>query len=118
MIGIQFDTCNQLLFEASFESCQLDHSVFFKMKLKQAHFMNCQLVEVDFSETDLSNSKLNGCDLSGTKFDHTNLEKADLTSSINLVIDPEINKINQAKIPFSQLPGLLAKYNLKIKKDS
>ncbi|MEQ8626486.1 pentapeptide repeat-containing protein [Ekhidna sp.] len=117
MIGIQFDTCNQLLFEASFESCQLDHSVFFQMKLKQAHFMNCQLVETDFSETDLSSSKLVGCDLSGAKFDHTNLEKADLTRSFNFMIDPETNSISQAKISLSQLPGLLAKYNLEINKD-
>lgn len=117
MIGIQFDTCNRLLFEASFEGCQLDHSVFFQMKLKQAHFKNCQLVETDFSEADLSNSKLIGCDMSGAKFDHTTLEKADLTGSYNLVIDPEINNVQKANIPFSQLPGLLSKYNLKIVKD-
>lgn len=114
MIGIQFDTCNQLLFEASFENCQLDHSIFFQMKLKRAHFMNCQLIEADFSEADLSNSNLVGCDMSGTKFDHTNLEKADFSDSFNLVIDLEINKISQARIPLSQLPGLLSKYDLKI----
>ncbi|WP_144017280.1 pentapeptide repeat-containing protein [Ekhidna lutea] len=116
MLGIQFDTCNKLLFEASFESCQLDHSVFFQMKLKNIDFLNCQLVEVDFAEADLSGGKLVGCDLTNAKFDFTNLEGADLSKSSGLIIDPESNKINKAKIPLSQLSGLLAKYNIKIDK--
>ncbi|MEO1253915.1 MAG: pentapeptide repeat-containing protein [Bacteroidota bacterium] len=118
MLGIQFDTSNQLLFEASFKNCQLDHSVFFQMKLKESSFENCQMIEVDFSEADLSKAQLIGCDLTNTKFDHTNLERADLSGSVGLTIDPEINKLSKSKIPFSQLPGLLVKYEIRIDKEN
>ncbi|WP_420319328.1 pentapeptide repeat-containing protein [Ekhidna sp.] len=87
------------------------------MKLKQISFLNCELVEVDFSEADLSNGKLVGCDLTNSKFDYTNLEGADLSKSYGLILDPETNKISKAKIPQSQLGGLLLKYNIKIIQD-
>src|SRR5581483_7158989 len=54
MLGLHFERCNEFGFEASFENCLLDHSSFYKMKLKKTVFKNSKLEEVDFTETDLS----------------------------------------------------------------
>ena len=47
-------------------------------------------------------------------FAYTNLEKADLLNSINIVLDPENNKIKEAKFSLASLPGLLGKYEIKV----
>jgi len=48
-------------------------------------------------------------------FSHTNLERADLRTSYNFTIDPEMNRIRKAKFSLNNLPGLLDKYELDIK---
>jgi uncharacterized protein YjbI with pentapeptide repeats len=75
-------------------------------------FQNCKLVEVDFSESDLSGVLFDRCDLSGATFDRTNLEKADLRTSINYLINPEINKVKKAKFSYPAVLGLLTKYDV------
>jgi hypothetical protein len=42
------------------------------------------------------------------------LEKADLRTSFNYLIDPEVNKMRKAKFSIDGLPGLLGKYELEI----
>lgn len=116
MLGLQFDACNQFGFAASFNSCQLDHSIFYKVKLNRSSFVNSQLKAVDFSEADLKKSKLIGCNLLDATFQNTILELADLTNATNYSIDPEQNKIKGAKFSLPEVVGLLDKYYIKIEK--
>lgn len=115
MLGIQFDRSNQLLFSAIFENCQLNDCTFFEMKLRQSEFQNSNLEGADFTAADLKDIKITGCDLFNTNFDHANLEGADFSMSVRLQIDPELTRLAKAQLSLSQLPGLLSKYNLKIK---
>lgn len=114
MLGLQFDACNQFCFAAVFDSCQLDHSIFYKMKLNRSSFLNSQLKGVDFSEADLKKSKLIGCNLLGATFQNTMLELADLRNATNYAIDPEQNRIKGAKFSVPEVIGLLDKYHIKI----
>ena len=116
MIGIPFDQSNQLLFSAFFRDCQLNHSIFHGMKLKQCSFENCSLEEADFTASDMKGIKLIGCDLFNAAFDVANLEEVDFLGSYRLMIDPEQTRLTKAKFSVDQLPGLLAKYNLKVRK--
>ena len=84
------------------------------MKLKKARFKNSNLSEVDFTEADLTNSLFDNCDLSGARFEKTILEKADLRTSRNYSIDPELNKIKKAKFSIQSIAGLLDKYDIEI----
>jgi uncharacterized protein YjbI with pentapeptide repeats len=84
------------------------------LKLKKTRFKNSDLSEVDFTEADLTNSLFENCDLDGTRFERTILEKADLRSSRNYSIDPEINKIKKAKFSIHDIAGLLDKYDIEI----
>lgn len=114
MLGLFFSDCNKFGLGFRFENCILNHSSFFQLSIKQSVFRDCQLHEVDFTETDLSGALIVNCDLLMSIFDRSNLTKADLRSSYNFTIDPEINKLKKAKFSASGLQGLLAKYDLVI----
>lgn len=114
MLGLHFDDCNQFGLSFSFDNCQLNHALFYKMIIKKTSFKNSQLHEVDFAECDLTGAVFDHCDLAGAVFDHTNLEKADFRTAYNYIIDPEMNRIKQARFSILGVSGLLAKYGIDI----
>ena len=116
MLGLRFDTCNEFGLSFSFDGCQLNHSSFYKTKIKKTVFKNSQLQETDFAEADLTSSVFDNCNLTQAVFDHTTLEKADFRTSYNYSIDPEINGIKKAKFSILGISGLLDKYDIDIEK--
>jgi uncharacterized protein YjbI with pentapeptide repeats len=114
MLGLHFENCNVFGLQFSFTNCILDHSVFYKIKIKGTHFRNSRLYEVDFTECDLTASIFENCDLKGASFGNTLLKKADFRSSYNYSLDPETNKIEKAKFSIPAVLGLLNKYNIEI----
>lgn len=112
MLGIRFDTCSDFGLSFSFNNCILNDSSFYKLKIESTIFDNCQLKSVDFTAANLSKSIFNNCDFANSIIKNTNLEKADLSTSFNFNIDPEINKIKKAKFSSFNLIGLLAKYQI------
>jgi len=114
IIGINFETCNDFLFTVRFDNCILNFSSFYKRVLKKTLFKDCTLQEVDFTDTDLSGTVFEKCNFNLAKFENTNLEKADLSTSFNYSINPEINNIKKAKFSQDGLAGLLGKYDIVI----
>ena len=114
MLGLHFDNCNEFGLSFRFETCSLNHSSFYKRKLKNTIFKNSQLQDTDFTECDLTGSVFDNCDLANSKFENTILEKADLSTSYNYSIDPEINRIKKAKFSLAGVVGLLDKYDIEI----
>lgn len=114
LLGLRFDECRHLLLSFSFESCVLDFSSFYKLKLKNIIFNECKLQEVEFLETDLTKSIFNHCDLQGARFENTILVGSDLRTAYNFSIAPETNKISQAKFSTTGISGLLDKYDIHI----
>lgn len=114
LLGLRFDTCNAFGMAVAFEGCQLNHASFFRTKIRKTIFANCQLQETDFSECDLTDSVFNHCDLDRAVFDNTSLEKCDFTTSFNIMLDPEKNRIRNAKFSAASALGLLRKYNIEI----
>ncbi|MFM7194091.1 MAG: pentapeptide repeat-containing protein, partial [Bacteroidota bacterium] len=92
----------------------LNHSSFYKTKIKKTIFKNSQFKEADFSEADLSGSLFDNCNMERAIFDRTILEKADLRTSYNYSIDPELNRIKKAKFSLMGISGLLEKYDIEI----
>lgn len=70
--------------------------------------------EVDFTQSDLTEVVFDNCDLAGARFENTIIEKADLRTSFNYSIDPELNYIKKAKFSLTGLPGLLEKYGIEV----
>lgn len=114
LLGIHFETVNQMMFIAGFESCLMQHSSFFRMNLKKTRFINCNLSEADMSESDLSLAIFDNSDLSAVQFDNCNLEKADFRTAIHYSIDPERNRMKGARFSSQGLSGLLQKYRIEI----
>jgi len=114
MLGLRFDTCIEFGLSFSFDSCQLNHSSFYKTKIKKTIFKNSQLQETDFAEADLTSAMFDNCNLERATFDQTILEKSDLRTSYNYSIDPEINRVKKAKFSFLGVAGLLDKYDIEI----
>ncbi len=116
MLGLRFDTCNEFGLSFSFDNCQLNHSSFYKTKIKKTIFKKSQLQETDFAESDLTSAVFDNCNLMQTIFDSTILEKADFRTSYNYSIDPETNRIKKAKFSILGVSGLLNKYDIVIEK--
>jgi fluoroquinolone resistance protein len=114
LLGVRFDECSTRLLSIAFESCILDLSSFYTLKLKGIVFKHCSLKEVDFVESDLSNASFPHCNLLDAKFDATNLEGVDFRTAEHIQLDPERNKIRKAKFDLNSLPGLLGKYQIKV----
>ena len=112
MTGIHFEQCNKFMTSLSFDNCHLNLCSFYKLKLKRTLFKNSVLHEVDFTEADISESVFDNCDLAKAVFENTNLEKADLRTSFNYSIDPDINRIKKATFSVSGIAGLLHKYDI------
>ncbi len=112
MLGLRFDQCNNFLLSFNFEDCILNYSSFFKLKLKNTKFIDCKMEGVEFGLSDLTSSTFLYCDLSRAIFENTVLTGADLRTSYNFSIDPELNRINNAKFTLRDVGGLLDKYNI------
>lgn len=114
MLGLHFDDCNQFGLSFSFDNCLLNHSSFVTTRLKKTIFRNSSLQETDVTECDLTGAIFYNCDLSKSSFHHTILEKADLRTSFNYSIDPEMNRLKKAKFSMPAVIGLLDKYDIDI----
>jgi len=118
ILGVDFSKCSKFMFSFFFKHCQINYSTFYGTKLRKTKFTDCALKETDFEEADLTAAIFHNCDLSGATFVRSILEKTDFSTAKNFGIDPEINKIKQAKFSNSGLSGLLLKYNLDLDYDA
>ncbi len=114
LTGADFSKSNDFLFEANFSNCILDNAIFYKKKNKGAKFTDCSLIETDFTEADLTNVQFDNCNLHRAFFNRTILKSADLRTSYNFTIDPDMNNLKKARFSVQGLPGLLAKYDIRI----
>ncbi|MBK0378082.1 pentapeptide repeat-containing protein [Mucilaginibacter segetis] len=112
--GVNFSKSRDFLFEINFDHCILDNAIFYRKKNKSAKFSDCSMVETDLTEADLASAKFVNCNLHRAFFNNTILKGADLRTSFNFNIDPDINHIKKACFSLNGLPGLLSKYDIKV----
>lgn len=114
LLGIQFTTCDDFLFDVHFQDCVLDYASFANKKMPKTHFISCSLKEVSFIGTQLINSVFENCNLDNAIFNETLLAGVDFTTAYNYKIDPEFNPMKKAKFSNQGIVGLLDKYDIKI----
>ena len=112
MVGVQFETCSQLLLSLRFSGCNLSVASFHGMDLPRIIFDGCKFHQTDFTDSNLIQAKFPECDFENALFDGTHLEQADFTSAVNFNIDPSINHIKKTRFSESGLIGLLKKYDI------
>lgn len=114
LMGIQFQACQDFLFNVQFQDCILDYSSFANKKMPKTKFNSCSLKEVTFIGTNLTSSVFGNCNLDNAIFNDTILAGADFTTAYNYKIDPEFNPMKKAKFSSQGIAGLLDKYDIKI----
>ncbi|MCH2022113.1 MAG: pentapeptide repeat-containing protein [Saprospiraceae bacterium] len=112
LVGLKFCDCNDFLLSLYFEHCNLHFASFRELLLQGTTFRNCNLKEVDFSAADLTNSIFDNCDLDRTIFDQSKLEKVDFFTAYNYNINPQTNRIKNARFSKDGVSGLLGNYNI------
>lgn len=116
LLGLQFHACRDMLFGVHFNQCQLDYASFQGKVMPNTRFVNCSLREADFTQADLTNAVFQECGLLDAVFNATKLNGADFITAHDVVLDPEVNQLRQARFAAHSLPGLLTKYELVISK--
>ncbi len=114
ILGLDFSVCNPYIFTPAFLNCIINYSNFSSLKMQNTGFSSCQIKETDFSNSNIKNGKFDNCDLGGSIFYHTNLNNVSFQTAYNYTIHPEDNSITGAEFDINGLPGLLAKYKIKI----
>jgi fluoroquinolone resistance protein len=114
LIGVNFEHCNPFAFSVGFQECNLDQTYFFNRNLKKTKFVTCSLKSASFITCDLSGAVFKDCNLELAVFATNTLTQVDFSTSYNVALDPEQNKLKKTKFSLHSLPGLLTKYDLVI----
>jgi uncharacterized protein YjbI with pentapeptide repeats len=72
------------------------------------------LHETDFTECDLSESVFDNCDLQRAIFFNSVIQEVDFRNAYNYSINPEVNRIKNAKFSLPGVTGLLDNYDIEI----
>lgn len=112
MVGADFTTVKDFLFNPKFTDCILDYAAFMKKKNRKGRFDKCSLKGADFSDADLTEALFSQCDLSLAVFMNTLLNGANFTTAHSYTIDPERNSIRKARFSSDGLAGLLTNYGI------
>lgn len=115
ILAVTFYECQDFLFSVYFNECTLDYSSFMRKKMLKTTFIKSSLKEVNFTQANLSGSVFHDSDLLGAVFNETDLSSANFESAYNYSIDPELNNIRKASFTLTGIPGLLDKYQIRIK---
>lgn len=112
MMGITFNKANEHLFIVDFNHCILNYSSFRERRMPNFIFHHCEMQEVDFEYTNLTGAVFDHCMLQRSRFEHTILNRADFRTATHYTIDPEKNKMKNAKFSLEGVAGLLEKYKI------
>lgn len=114
LLSVNFGQCSSFGFRVAFNECQLDYTSFLSRNLKKTRFVDCSIREARFLSCDLTGAVFKNCNLELTVFASTILVQADLSTSYNLSLDPDNNKLKKTRFSLHSLPGLLTKYDIVI----
>ncbi len=107
MMGVNWTAADRLTFAASFESCNLDSSMFGGMRLQKFSFVECKLRSVDFTGCDLTNARFTRSDLGGALVRRATLTGADFGSAEQFRLDTRTNKTGKTKINLDTVAALM-----------
>ena len=90
-----------------FSKCDISHSTFFGINLREVNIVECKANNVDFREADLTKADLTYSDFFESLFINSNLTEADFTFAENYQIDLMTSKITKAKFMLPEAVSLL-----------
>ena len=111
LVGIDWtDTSLQkknFLKPVDFDECELNHSTFTGLVLKNVLLIHCIAHDIVFSESDLSGADCRYSDFSNSIFHHTNLSGSDFRGALNYNISVLDNVVKKARFSLPEAMSLL-----------
>jgi len=98
----------------SFFKCDISHSTFLGLNLREINIVECRAHDADFREVDLTCANMTYSDFANSMFIESNLTKADFTYAENYRIDVNFNKIKGAKFMLPEAVSLLQGLNIEL----
>ena len=90
-----------------FFRCNISHSTFLGMNLREIRIVECLAEDVDFREANLTLADLTYTDFTGSQFLRTNLSNADFLAATNYNISILSNNVKKAKFSLPEAISLL-----------
>lgn len=114
IVGAEFYKCEKKFFSINSKNCLILYCNYSDLNMKRASFQKSKIKESFFTATCLVEADFTHADLQGTIFHQSDLSKADFRNAINYVIDPQTNKVKEAKFSFPEVTGLLNGFEIEI----
>lgn len=99
LTGIDWSRAHDLTFDVVFTGCVLDFSSFVGMRLADLRCAGGKAHDVVFADCNLRDAKLDDMDLAGSTFTGNDLRATDLSTCINVVLEPNTNRLHGTKLP-------------------
>ena len=96
---------NEPVYEA--QNTFFKYCSFYQMGLKRFHFETCRFQESYFEECSMQECHLENISFDKTQFRGCDLRKADFRGAVGYVIDPQQNKLREARFSFPEVICLL-----------
>lgn len=114
LMGVNFTTCNDFLLNFEFADSILDNVFISEKKLQKIKIRGCTLKDCDFMRVDFRSADFEKTVFNKVNFSECNLEKADFRKAENYSINPESNRIKNARFSLPEAQSFLAFLGIRI----
>ena len=112
LAGIDFTTCNQLLFSISLSNSSAPYCIFQGMDLTGCRLTDSELLDCVFEGTTLKRVDFRNSNLKGADFVRADLSQADLRGATGYRIDPAESRVTKARFSYPEVLVLLDSFGV------
>ena len=113
LLGINWSSCSNVR-NLQFIESKLNFSVFQNLNIPNTIFNKCTVSDTDFSRSNLQNSSFSNSNLDKSAFNECDLRKTDFRGATNYWIDPQFNKLKDAKLSMPEAISLIEALGVKV----
>lgn len=110
--GVDWSQAHPLTFDVFFRDCVLDMGSFADTRLQDLRCEAGRARDVVFANCDLRRAVFDGVDLASASFEGCDLRDADLSSSLNLSLRPDANRLEGTRLPLDAALDHLAQLGI------
>jgi len=124
--GVSFTGCKMIGIDWSdlgaypaitFDGCDLRYDSFVSLKLRKIQFQRCDLRDAQLVDVDLGEASFRDCQLGGTRFERCDLRRASFTGAVDLILEPQGNRLGGTRVPLETALQLARALGLEIASD-
>lgn len=114
LTGIDFNKCQSILFDISFDKCRLLSCNFSGLPMTGSVWKHSRFEECFFNESILKKSEFSESSFYKSEFFHCDLSGSDFSEARDYLINPTHNTIKKAKFSYPHVLGLLEAFEINV----